>query len=426
MSSPPNPKRVSADIAGRNTWYPYYAGFSPAFAQWAIRSVALPDDGLVVDPWNGGGTTTWAANSLGLRGWGGDLNPAMAVVAKAKLLDARNCEALGVLARRIVDDMPSADGEAEWGSDSLPALVGESDAKRLRLLERSINSHVVPAYTGSTLNARVSELSQIACFYYLALFRLARSLAKRAKASNPTWIRRRQSAPMAADNTATVEQQFLSIVSDLVGSAGISISSYEACRATVSVASSTALPLDAESADFILTSPPYCTRIDYAVATSIELAVLGASADQLNDLRRSLMGTTTVPKVADATDPRWGASCIEFLDRVLHHPSHASSVYYYKSHVEYFKQLYQSLEEIARVLKLGAHAVLVVQDSHYKDVHNDLALTTQQMARGLGLREISRHDFTKSRSMRALHPSRVQYGPKPAPVESVLFLKKTA
>ncbi|WP_410712175.1 DNA methyltransferase [Bradyrhizobium sp. BEA-2-5] len=40
---------------------------------------------VVLDPWNGSGTTTSVANGAGLTAVGIDINPAMAVVAKARL-----------------------------------------------------------------------------------------------------------------------------------------------------------------------------------------------------------------------------------------------------------------------------------------------------------------------------------------------------
>jgi hypothetical protein len=38
------------------------------------------------------------------------------------------------------------------------------------------------------------------------------------------------------------------------------------------------LPLDAESVDLVITSPPHCARIDYAVKTKFELAVMGVGS----------------------------------------------------------------------------------------------------------------------------------------------------
>jgi DNA modification methylase len=45
----------------------------------------------------------------------------------------------------------------------------------------------------------------------------------------------------------------------------------------IDCASSQSIPLPNSFIDLVVTSPPYCTRIDYAVATSPELALLGCS-----------------------------------------------------------------------------------------------------------------------------------------------------
>jgi hypothetical protein len=60
----------------------------------------------------------------------------------------------------------------------------------------------------------------------------------------------------------------------------------------IEVASSESLPIGDKSVDFILTSPPYCTRIDYAVATMPELALIGYKLNSdFKSLRKQLIGT---------------------------------------------------------------------------------------------------------------------------------------
>ena len=58
-------------------------------------------------------------------------------------------------------------------------------------------------------------------------------------------------------------------------------------EATLTVCNSESLEIEENSVDLVLTSPPYCTRIDYAVATSVELALLGfQKKTDFADLRR--------------------------------------------------------------------------------------------------------------------------------------------
>ncbi len=79
-----NPKRNNLARKGSASWYQYYAGFSPRFAKTLLESAKLNSNAVVIDNWNGSGTTTEAASVLGYKTFGFDLNPVMIVVAKAK------------------------------------------------------------------------------------------------------------------------------------------------------------------------------------------------------------------------------------------------------------------------------------------------------------------------------------------------------
>lgn len=60
-----NPKQRRSALRGKATWYPYYAGFSPEFAEKVLLSANLPSGARVLDAWNGAGTTTALAHALG-------------------------------------------------------------------------------------------------------------------------------------------------------------------------------------------------------------------------------------------------------------------------------------------------------------------------------------------------------------------------
>src|SRR5258705_324640 len=97
-----NPKR-HADLSDESRLFPYYAGYSSAFTSELLKSATLSQDALVVDPWNGAGTTTAAAKKLGLKAIGIDLNPAMVIVAKATLLSASEGPSLFPLAESMIE-----------------------------------------------------------------------------------------------------------------------------------------------------------------------------------------------------------------------------------------------------------------------------------------------------------------------------------
>ncbi|MEW6536911.1 MAG: DNA methyltransferase [Candidatus Auribacterota bacterium] len=197
-------------------------------------------------------------------------------------------------------------------------------------------------------------------------------------------------------------------------------------KVKVEVASSESLPNDDNSVHFVLSSPPYCTRIDYAVATFPELAILGYSLESdFPQLRRVLIGTSTVSRSVCSPLSEWGSCCNNFLQAVGSHKSKASKTYYYKNHVQYFDSIYKSLSEIQRVLAPKGCCVLVIQDSYYKDVYNNLPQVIVEMGESLNLYLNDRYDFSFERSMARINPNTRIYRKGYGSTESVLcFVKK--
>jgi hypothetical protein len=426
---PRSPKLPSERAQSSGTWYRYYAGFSADFVRDILDQLRLGADQLLADPWNGSGTTTAVANELGLPAWGGDINPAMVVIAKARLLGRRVRPSELSLGEAVVD---SVGRRLSLCSDTDPLRVWfrPEAATYIRELEHSAASLLDPDCSADhpTLT-RVSGLSPLAAFFYLALFRTVRGLLPRFKCSNPTWVRQPvDERGKLCPTRETVAQLFRHHVKRMMD---IDVSLGQAAngagfRATqhlrpaqsppdainrldlehapkLAVAHSTALPLLSRSVGAVISSPPYCTRIDYAVATSPELAVLGLTAPELRQLREAMIGSSTVRDDAPLADPRWGPTCSTFLKAVGQHPSKASPTYYRRNHLQYFDGLFRSLCELDRVLTPGAPCVLVVQDSHYKEVHNDLPTIVGEMGQALGWSVMERHDYPSTRHLGRVH-----------------------
>jgi hypothetical protein len=192
------------------------------------------------------------------------------------------------------------------------------------------------------------------------------------------------------------------------------------------VASSEKLPLETASVKLVLASPPYCTRIDYAVATSAELSLLGVGLDlEFKQLRHDMIGSATVPRTAPMAADSWGETCLTFLGRLERHGSKASATYYHKNHLQYFQSISDSISEISRVLKPDGKCVLVVQDSYYKDLHNDLPTTIAEMGFFRNLVLCEKCDFPLSRTMAGINPAASSYRTSFNAIESVLIFRKS-
>jgi hypothetical protein len=298
----------------------------------------------------------------------------------------------------------------------------------MRQLEGQINRTLVSSsgYASLVDARKVNEVSSLAAFFYVCLFRAIRRLLSDFVPTNPTWVKKPESAQARKNPSAeTISAAFKAEVD--LGSCALQarkfMPPFEDDFASVSLASSEELPVEKASVDFTLSSPPYCTRLDYAVATALELALLRFSNDAFDSLRRRLMGTSTVEAASPAPLMTWGATCFRFLETAYSHDSKASSGYYFKSHLQYFASLYDSLDELARVLKPRSHCVLVIQDSHYKEIHNNVPRIAVEMAEGLGFQLRRQVNFPTERSMVVRNTRARKYLEKRRVTESVICLE---
>ncbi len=76
----------------RHRWYYYKEGFSPNLVEEAILKSDLKSTDLIIDPFNGSGTTTLTASLLGHQSLGVEVNPFTAFLSSAKTMNIEICE----------------------------------------------------------------------------------------------------------------------------------------------------------------------------------------------------------------------------------------------------------------------------------------------------------------------------------------------
>jgi DNA modification methylase len=423
-----NPKR-SANKS--DNYFQYYAGFSSQFAKTIIKSIKSKTQFTILDPWNGSGTTTKSGSFEGYDTIGIDLNPVMIIVAKSNLLNKNDFASIWPIAIDITNKaLKNGYIDIDVKNDPLSMWFKSSSVEDIRRIERAIQLLLINPvkYESLTSESAINNLSSLASFYYVALFKCVRTMLKPFISSNPTWIKKADSFENKLNPSMDFSVSlFRSTVISLIELFKTNTEQFinEAASAAIMVGSSNRLNLPNNSVDFILTSPPYCTRIDYAIATLPELAILGYSEESIDSLRRLLIGTSTVPKETPEINPRWGQICNEFLNVLYNHSSKASRSYYYKNHVQYFHSIYNSLSELNRVLKPGSFCMLVVQDSYYKDIHNDLPRIFIEMGQNTNLKLRRKEDFRSERSMSGINYHRTRYRNNSSATESVLCFTKS-
>jgi hypothetical protein len=415
--------------------YDYYAGYSQGFIRDILRHLSLREDARIVDPWNGSGTTTHLAELMGFSAFGYDVNPAMVIVAKAKRVSLSHDIDLTSICRKILEKARGYRRVTFIENDGLGQWLQPSSVSIFRDIERAIQELLSePQIEHSTLSIgrRVAEISNEAAFFYTALFRVVRDTLRVFRSSNPTWIKvpktnHSRLRPSANHIRSLFEHHVGEMIEALKGYHSLAHSKLKKPTVNIEVASSRAIPLPTNHIDAVIASPPYCTRIDYVVATKPELAILGYSTDEdLKALRAQMIGTPTITGNVPPVQTAWGCCCREFLNNVTSHSSVASAGYYLKTYLQYFDSIYSSLTEINRILKRAGQCVLVVQDSYYKEIHNDLPLVFIEMGHSLGWLLKSRDDFIVKHTMADINGKAKKYRSHANTIESVLIFQKAA
>ena len=411
-----NPK-VGTGCDPVDSWYRYYAGFSAGFVDRALKKSAAKAK-LVLDPWNGTGTTTVVAASKNVPVIGFDINPALIVVSRARLLGTGVWASIDPLG----DDVVAHATTVDQTDDPLRFWFTSRSAGSIRGLQQSVHRLLVDSGTASQPAYQTSPgMSTLAAFFYTVLFRTVRVLIAPRAGTNPTWWKRVGEADRLDPSFDEIVSQFQASATELA--AGLHRDNYDGgVDVRVELGDSRHLPLEENTVDAVIGSPPYCTRIDYGVATRPELAILGAVEQDIKLLRDRMVGTPTMTGEHGAPE-QWGPTATAFLSKVAGHASKASGGYYTNYFRQYYAGMWSSLGELRRVMRDGASAVLVVQDNYYKDLHNDTPRILGEMAVALGFESADRHDFPVVRNRASMNPRARRYRTKTSAVESVLVLQ---
>lgn len=417
-----NPKRKTFN-SSETTFYPYYAGYSPEFVEDVINYTSVRKGSIIMDPWNGSGTTTTVSMNLGLNCVGFDINPVMVLVAKSRCLDQHIQKSLISIGREIIDKANNLSSKS--CIEPLETWFKKESALLFRNLERAVRLILIdnekerfPYYMNMDL------ISSLAAFYYVALFRTLRDELKIFKTTNPTWIKKpKKTEDLLFVDSKGIYLNFLSHITKM----SLLLSKMDSHIPVIDIqkASSINIPIDSETIDSVITSPPYCTRIDYAIATLPELALIGCSLkNDVKQLRHKMIGSPVIDKITPERQNEWGANCIGFLKQVEDHTSVSSSTYYLKNYLQYFDLMFKSLSEINRTLKKRGLCTLVIQESYYKNVFLDLPNVIREMTKCFSWKLVNCYKFDIKNSMVDVNKKVKKYRTENDAKECVLIFEK--
>lgn len=397
----PNPKPSPTDKATYGRLASLYTAFSSDFASFALQECLSRGHRRIADPFAGMGTLGEAARAHSLELKLNDLNPFAVASSCVRTASASQIS-------RAVETVRSL----------ISLSRGEDDEQRFALTVGAL----LPA--GSTVSdCFKSPLGEAAtdilcCLHILSVARIV--MHKKLRGSNPTWTKRSPgSSAIDGDFESAVDAGIKSLIAyaaqlpHLADGFSVQLSNRDVAE----------LEWSAGSVDAIVTSPPYPNRTDYIrhYLPAAEL-LLGGNQEAERRLREIQIGTPLIrPEHVGMELPR---SVETLIERVRTHRSYASERYYAKGFRYYFEDMSRVLAGFSGWLAPNGIAMLVVQDTYYKEILVSVADLLGDIARVHGLNVVGVERFKVRNALSRLSPHSRATLPKPQLAETVMLLSK--
>ncbi len=238
--------------APRHRWYFYKEGFSPNIVEQAIEISGIKKDDVILDPFNGSGTTTLTAALKGFRSIGIEVNPFTSYLSSAKLKNADSKKY-----RNHKDELLSA---AEKGAKS--NLIGFSTFSKSDGLDKWLfNDDVLNAFEGGW-----NHTSEISSYNIRKLFRLS-LIAAAMKNCNATRDGKCLRYRLSWKDYNFSKESFLESLSAQLDQMIEDIEQYPLSQSASIINADSRKALNGskqvESFSLCITSPPYLNTFDY-------------------------------------------------------------------------------------------------------------------------------------------------------------------
>jgi hypothetical protein len=375
--------------------------FSAELVDALIAEWKLGGADLLVDPFVGAGTTLVAAQGVGVPAFGCDLSPLAAFAARAKTghPTAHSLERTWArISQRLDNSRPRP-------PDGRPKLLSRAFEPRiLALLET--------AYARIATRVHDPAERDVLALALLGVLPRFSSLV-----SKGGWLAQTQPALGPGQLAEAMSGQITMICADLERTPP------PKADAHVCIADARWLPLPSDAATAVVTSPPYPNRHDYTRVFGVELAFGFLNEQQTKTLRYQSFSSHPEakpyrPDLSGYEEPTELFGQIAEIRSRITDPRAKDRIPAMLT--GYFQDLYCSMREIARVLRSGAPAAIVIGNVRYCGLTLEVDRFLCEIAVQAGLTpteiRVARHRGNSAQQMGV-------YGREPAR-ESVVLLTK--
>jgi len=337
----------SSAYASHN-FHAFPAKFPPQLPRKFIEGLTEPGD-VVLDPMVGSGTTVVEAFLAGRRGIGFDIDPMALRLCKVKItpLALEETSAAGNKMLHRAEESLQQDGTEV--RRELDSRFGEAERKFMDywfLPSTQVELMALIREIERVQDPGIREFLELAFSAIIITKSGGVSLARDLAHTRPHRVQDKTPRPALGEYRKRLRKNLDSLATLARGSGAI-----EVFRGDVQK-----LPLRDQTVDLVVTSPPYASNaIDYMRAHKFSLVWFEHSLSSLAQLRREYIGHDAVT----------GVEYIELPDSAAQVVASLAQVDQKKAKVlhRYYSEMTRCLTEMARVLKPGKAAIVVVGSS---------------------------------------------------------------
>ena len=362
----------------RHLWHAFPAKFPPKLASLFIKNISKEND-LILDPMMGSSTTLLEAGLLNRVSYGFDIDPLSLIIGKAKFQSIDSSKAISI-ANKIL-------------SSSIKKITSSSNLelyikKRFDPETEKFIDYWFPKKTQKELLFLIQEIEKIDDEGYKLFFQMIFSSIIITKSGGVTCaldLAHTRPHKSTGKKVKSVFEEFSKKVKKITRSL-----SEIPGRVEIDYANSKKLPLEDETVDLIITSPPYANNaIDYMRAHKFSLVWFGMSIKDLREIRKKYIGSENLINANYCDLPDLSAQIVTQLKNKNEKKGKALHKYYSEM-LMVFKELY-------RVLKYDSGCVFVVASSNLNGINTqthkciaELAELTGFKTVGIGIRNLDR------------------------------------
>lgn len=345
--------------APRHRWYFYKEGFSPKLVEQAIEISGIKKNDIILDPFNGSGTTTLTAALKGFRSVGIEVNPFTCYLSSAKLKNADLKEF-----KKHKEELLTA---IKKGAKS--KLIGFSTFSKKEELDKWLfNDEVLNSFEGGW-----KYTSQVSSYNIRKLFRLSLIIGA-MKNCNATRDGKCLRYRLSWKEYNFSKQSFLKALSEKLDEIFSDIEQHPLSKNASVINADTRKALNSqnqiEKFSLCITSPPYLNTFDYTDIYRPEL-FLGKFVTnrkelynlRLHTIRSHVQAKWTLPKLND-----FGLLYNETISQIKENQEYLMHRNIPVMIQAYFEDMYNLLKLLKERAKEKASLWIVVSNSAYAGI----------------------------------------------------------